>query len=254
MFLKIRSVSFVAALAAGVLASQVVSAADSPKVSTFAPAKDLANQADAYIKSLQDCVADEAEYKDSTGKIACESNTLVVIALALGLHDQDNKYKASAGAVLKAAQGVAATKDFASAKKAIAALAELKSGEGKSDAALKWEKVASLPELMKQVPTVNTKLTMGLAPASFKKKAKGTAGYSAVLATIANASIFDTSATKDAAQVKQWETFSAAMRDNAGALNAAIHNANQPAAADSLQKLTKSCEDCHAVFKPEVKK
>ena len=179
---------------------------------------------------------------------------MVVIALALGLHDQDNKYKTSAGAVLKAAQGVAAAKDFASAKKAIDALAELKSGKGKSEGTLRWEKVASQPELMKQVPTVNTKLTMGLKPTAFAKKAKATAGYSAVLATIANASIFDPSATKDALQVKQWETFSAAMRDDAGELNAAIHKGAQAAAAKSLQKLTKSCDDCHAVFKPEVKK
>ena len=104
-----------------------------PKVSTFAPAADLASQADQYIKDLEKAVASEEEYKDSVEKIAKESNTLVVIALALGLHDQPSKYKASAGAVLKAAQAVAATKDFASARKAIAALKAAAEGQGKAD-------------------------------------------------------------------------------------------------------------------------
>ena len=45
---------------------------------------------------------------------------------------------------MKAAQAVAATKDYAAAKKAVAALQEAAEGGPKADAALKWEKVASL--------------------------------------------------------------------------------------------------------------
>ena len=41
-------------------------------------------------------MATEEDYKDDQGKIAKESNTLVIIALALGLHDQESKYKAQA--------------------------------------------------------------------------------------------------------------------------------------------------------------
>ena len=43
------------------------------------------------------------------------------------------------------------------------------------------------------------------------------------------------------------------MRDDAGALNAAIHKGDEPAAAKAMKKLDQSCEDCHAVFKPDVK-
>ena len=139
-----------------------------PKVSTFAPAVDLAKQANWYIKDLESAVADQEEYMDSVDKIANESNTLVVIALALGLHDQESKYKTSAGALIKAAQAVAAAKDFESAKKAIAALKDAAKDKGQAGGELKWEKIASLPELMNQVPVVNTKLKLNLKPKKFK--------------------------------------------------------------------------------------
>jgi hypothetical protein len=258
---KGRSLSVVApfaitAVLVGLQAATSAAAAEmpaAPAVSTFAPAEDLANQADQYIKELDRTVASEADYKDGVEKITKDSNTLMIIALALGLHDQENKYKASAGALMKAAEEVAATKDFESAKKAVAGVKAAAEGKGKVDAALKWEKVAALPELMKQVPLVNTKLKRYVKGANFKKKAKDTAGYTAVIAAIAQGTMADTSEAKSPEQVKQWYGFSTAMRDDAGAVNAAIHKEDEPAAAEAMKKLTQSCEDCHAVFHPEVK-
>lgn len=224
------------------------SAADdeAPKVSAFAPAKDLASQADWYIKDLDKIVASEDEYKDGAEKVAKEANTLVVVALCLGLHDEDSKYKESAGAVVKAAQELAATKDFASAQKAVAAVKA--AAESKSDVKLKWEKVASLPDLMKQVPVINSKLKLNIKGSKFESKAKETAGYTAVMAAIAQASIADTSATKGDDQVKQWKEFSAAMHNNAGAVNGAIHKGDAEAANKAMKKLAQSCDDCHDVF------
>jgi hypothetical protein len=222
-----------------------------PKFSTIVPAADLAGQVDWYIKDLEASVATQEDYKDSVEKIAKESNTLVVIALALGLHDEPSKYQAAAGHLMKAAQAVAATKDYDASCKAVAALR--KASKTKGNAELKWEKVASLPELMKQVPNINTNLKRNLKPNNFKKKAKVTAGYTAAIAAIAQGSMADTSATKNADQVTQWYKFSAAMRDDAGAVNAAIHQGDEPAAAKAMKKLGQSCEDCHAVFHPEAK-
>jgi hypothetical protein len=224
-----------------------------PKVSTFAPAEDLAKQVDRYLKELDDCVAAEGDYKDNESKIAQDSNTLIVLALALGLHDQANKYQASAGAIMKAAQAVATTKDYASAKKAVADLQKAAESSDAAKAELKWEKVAALPELMKQVPVVNTKLKMNLKPEKFKKKAKDAAGYSAVLAVIAQGTVADTSAAKGADQVKKWYEFSALARDHAGALNAAIHKGDAKAAEQELTKVAQNCDDCHAIFHPEAK-
>jgi hypothetical protein len=250
-FCVVAQLAVVCVLAAGQPALSAEPAP--PKVSTFAPAADLANQADQYIKELDKSVASEEDYKDSAEKVAKDSNTLIVIALALGLHDQESKYKAAAGGLMKAAQQVAAAKDYAAAQKAVAAVKAAAAGEAKADAELKWEKVAALPELMKQVPLVNTKLKMKLKGANFKKKAKDTAGYTAALAVIAQAAMADHSATKNDEQVKQWQKFSAAARDDAAAVNAAIHKGDQDAADAGMKKLNQSCEDCHAVFKPDVK-
>lgn len=223
---------------------------DTPKVSTFAPAEDLVRQADKYVETMKKTVDNKEEYDDSEGKLGRDANTLAVVALALGLHDQKkgNTYKGKAAAVIKAAQKIAATKDYDAAKKAVAEMDNLVAGDGK----LKWEKVASLPDLMKQVPIINTKLKNCLSGTKFKKKAKDSAGYAAVIAAIAQGVINDTSATKNATQVKQWQKFSKAMRDDAGAVNAAIHKQDKAATDKAMAKLNQSCEDCHAVFKPDV--
>jgi hypothetical protein len=261
--------AFATIVVSGVLlVSSAVHAADAPKVSTFAPAEDLANQVGQYIKAMKSVVADEQEYKDSEGKVVRDASTLAVIALAIGLHDQDSKYKSNAAALLKAAQDVAATKDFESAKKAVDALEAVATKEGTGGGDLKWEKVAPLPELMKQVPMVHNKLKLNVKAESLKKiakalaegngkaaaekKLKDWAGYSAVIAAIAQGTIADTSATKNADQVKLWQQFSRAMRDDAGAVNAAIHKVDPTAATNAMKKLNQSCEDCHKVFKPEV--
>jgi hypothetical protein len=239
-------------IVSGVLTISAVQAADAPKVSTYAPAEDLTNQVGLYMKSMKGVVADEQEYKDSEGKVVRDAATLTVIALALGLHDQDNKYKANAGAIIKAAQDVVATKDYESAKKAVAALDAVVEKEGKAGGELKWEKVAPLPELMKQVPMIHTKLKLYVKGSSFKKKAKDIAGYSAAIAVIAQGTIADTSATKNADQVKLWVKFSEAMRNDAGDVNAAVHKGDADTAAKAMKKLNQSCDDCHEVFKPGV--
>ncbi|MBU4272513.1 MAG: cytochrome c [Planctomycetes bacterium] len=223
-----------------------------PKVSTFAPAEDLAIQADKYIKNLEKTIVDDDEFQYIQEKIAKEANTLIIITLALGLHDEPNKYKDRAGALMQAAALLAAVEDLEAAKKAVAAVREAADGKRKSNMELKWGRAASLPELMKQVPLVNTKLKRHVKGERFKSKAKLTAGYTAVIAAIAQGSMADTSEAKDAGQVKQWFEFSVAMRDSAGALNAAIHKGDEPAAAEAMKKLAQSCNDCHAVFHPEA--
>ena len=65
-----------------------------PKVSTFAPAEDLANQADKYIKDLEEIVANEEEYKDRPGEDRQGREHADCHRLGPGLHDQESKYKA----------------------------------------------------------------------------------------------------------------------------------------------------------------
>lgn len=223
-----------------------------PKPSTFAPAEDLVRQVQDYIQEMEDTLVSEEEYNSTEDKIGRCSSTLAVIALCLGLHDQDNMYKAQAAALMKAAGELAATKDYQSAKKAFENVKAAAEGKIQAQANLKWEKVASLPDLMKQVPNINTKLKRNLQGKKFKSKAKETAGYTAAIAAIAQASLADTSNAKNAEEVKQWYQHMITMRDSAGAANAAIHAGNEPEAAAAMKKLALSCDECHKIFHPEA--
>ena len=224
---------------------------DEVKVSAFAPAEDLVNQFDAILKDVTKAVESEAEFKDAESKIPKDVNTLIVVAQALGLHDQENKYQKNAPAVVKAAQALAGAKGYADVKQGVEALAKA-AAEGGDGPALKWEKIASLEELMKAVPLINTKLKRNTTGARFKSRAKDTAGYAAVIAAIGHASIADLSETKSPEEVEKWKKYCVEMRDAAGALNAAIRAGDEKAAADVMVKLAQSCDDCHAVFHKEA--
>ena len=245
------------ALAAGTEKKEAAAAPplpEAPKLSSFAPAQDLVRQVNDYLREIDSTLPSEQEYNDAEGKIARCVNTLAVLGLCLGLHDEDNVYKARAAALIKAAQALAAAGDYQSAKKAFDSLKAAVQGdvEYAGPRELQWEKVASLPDLMKQVPNIDTKLKRNIKGSKFKTKAADTAGYAAAIAAIAQASMADTSAAKNPHEIEQWYEFSAAMRDAAGEANAAIHAGNEPAAAQAMQKLAKSCNDCHAVFHPEA--
>ncbi|MEN6498762.1 MAG: hypothetical protein ABFD16_31025 [Thermoguttaceae bacterium] len=228
--------------------STMAQAPAAPKVSTFAPAEDLVSQLEDYIGRLEESVANAGEYKDNEGKISRDANTVALIGLALGLHDSDNKYKVAAGDIVKAAQQIEAAKDHAAAKAAVENLK--KATESKAAAGdLKWEKVASLPALMKQVPLVNTKLKRNLR--HFVKKAKAkedAAGATATLAVIAQGSMANASDSKKPNLVKEWCEYCARMRDAAGALNKAIHAGDKDAADAQMKVMTKACDDCHETF------
>lgn len=219
-----------------------------PKVSTFAPAKDVVAQVEFYLDRLDKAVATEEEYKASEGQIVKDANTMVLLALAAGLHDEENKYQAAAPALMKASQELAKVKDFAAAKAGVDAVK--KAAESKGDPSqLKWAPVADLPELMKQVPLINTKLRLYVSkPTYFKKRQGEAAGMAASLAVIAQGTLPDTSEATTPEQEKQWFEFMAKMRDNAAAIHQKIQAGDQPGAAAGLEPLTKSCDECHAVF------
>lgn len=223
-----------------------------PDVSTFAPAKDLVGQVAYYLERLELAVESEEEYNDSVEKIAKDSNTLILIALALGLHDTDNQYKAAAPAMLEAAQQLAATKDYASAKAGVAAVKEATASAGGNPNGLKWEeKVASMKELMEAVPLIHSRLKRYLRGSRFESMADDTAGYSAVLGVIAQGSMANSGDTEKPNEVEKWYAFCAQMRDASAAVNAGIHALDQDATDAAMEKLNQSCDDCHAVFHDE---
>jgi len=224
---------------------------NAPPVSSFAPAEDLVAQLAEYVEDLEDTLADESEYADFKDKVVQDACTVAVIALALGLHDQDNAYRDSAAAIVTAAQQLAEAGDYAAATQALAAVKEAVAGGSDPPGDLKWEPVASLEALMKHVPLVNTKLKRYTSGSRFESKAADSAGFSAVLAAIAQASLPDTHEAENEEQAEQWRRFCIQMRDAAGAVNAGIKAQDLSVTEAAMQALAQSCDDCHAVFKPE---
>lgn len=221
-----------------------------PPVSSIAPAKDLEELVPDYVKDLEEAVESEEAYKEEAEQMAKEANALCVLALTLGLHDEDNKFQKAAPALLKAAQQAAAAKDYASAKAGVEAVKAALATNG-DPAALKWEPVASLPELMKYIPQLDTRVKRYVNPRRFAKYASRANPYSAMIAAIAQGTVADTSEAKNDEQVQQWYGFMTHMRDAAAAVNAACHKADEAAALAAMSNLGQSCDDCHAVFHPE---
>jgi hypothetical protein len=240
--------SSVAVMATGV--SAVAAPPEAPPVSKIAKADDLAGQVDYYLESLEESTEDADEYADSAGKVVKGANTMILISLALGLHDQDNKYKAAAPAMIKACQELAAAKDFSAAKKGVAAVKEAISSKGDASA-LKWGEVAELHAVMEQVPLINSRLKRYLRGKRFKSEAAQTAGNAAVLAIIAQGTMGSVAKTKAPDQADKWYAFCEEMRDASVALNASIHAQDEDAKDTALEALGDSCHNCHEIFKPD---
>jgi len=254
--------------AGGVLAAGPPAA---PKVSTFAPAKDVAAQIEFYLKRIDEAVVSEEEYRGFETRVPGDANTLVLLALAAGLHDEEIDYKAAAPALIKAAQELAKAaaftepppgtqtppaemaKRYAAVKAGAAALKKAAETKGGDVAALKWTKSADLVELMKQVPKVYNTLNRNLKakdPKRFTKNVNKSAGDATTLAVIAHGSIVDTSAVKKPADEATWFKLCVEMRDLCVTLNKTIRAGKQADAVNLAVTLHQNCLDCHKVFNP----
>jgi hypothetical protein len=223
---------------------------EAPKVSTFAPADDLVSQADRYLEELEKAVESQQDF--DAAKVGKLANALMLMSIGLGVHDSDNKYKASAGALFKAAADLAKVKDFAAAKQGVEAVKAAAGGKG-TGAAVTWAQGTdvNLDAVYKQAQTVINSLKRYTKGPRFKKSVKETAGFSAVLAVVGQGVMVNTKEAKGDDQ--QWYKFSAEMRDAAAETNKAIHAKDEAATEAAVKKLNKSCEDCHAVFHKEEK-
>ncbi|MGD9126578.1 MAG: hypothetical protein PVH19_04290 [Planctomycetia bacterium] len=222
--------------------------ADSPAPSTFAPAKDLAAQVSDHIKKLEKSTASEEDYQDLKTNAARDANTLAVVALTLGLHDTDNEYKKAAPALIKACQQMAEAKDYAASKAGLEAIKKAIADKSGDPSTLKWEKVANLKELMEAVPLLNTKLKKYTRPSRLKRKADVGAGYSAVIAAIAQGSIANAKDTEKPNEVEAWEKHCVQMREAASKTNKAFTAKDADKVKAAMEELQQSCDDCHKIF------
>jgi len=219
-----------------------------PKISTFAPADELAGQLRTYLTEMQSDLEKPADYPATGSKITKDANTVVILALHLGLHDEPNDFKAKAPAIIAAAKKLAATTDYEPAKSAYAELKQAAEGAGGESGELAWKRIASLGQLMKQVNVINAKLRRSTRGSRLKSTAEESTRLATVLAAIGQASIYDTHEVKDPSKLGEWYELAAGMRDAAAALNRAIKTADEKVTADALKNLDQNCTKCHTAF------
>src|SRR5690606_22049184 len=124
------------------------------------------------------------------------------MVLVLANHDEANKHKQHATAIVAAATKLADNHDnYAEATAALAELKKSVAGETEAGEPLAWQKVADLPAIMEHVAVVNSKLKRGVR--RLERNQDEAAAEAATLAAIAQASIFDHSAA-DEDQVDEW--------------------------------------------------
>jgi len=222
-----------------------------PKFSSFASADDLTAEVKFLVTDLEKAVETEDDYKSQVeGRFARDGNTITLIAIALGLHDQDNAAKPHAKAIAAAARKLTAASDFANTKQAVADLRAAAGGAGAAANDLKWGKVATLNGLMKdEVPNINNKLKTTLR--RFKKRAGEVSANAATMALIAENATLYIADTKKPTEGQKWLEFAGQMRSAASELAAKAHAGDEPGATAAMEKLNQSCHDCHAVFNPE---
>lgn len=225
-----------------------------PPVSSFAPADDLVGQVDFYIQRTEETLAKKSDFDDAAiARLKKDANTLTVLALVLGMHDTQNRVQPAAAELLGASQQLAKSTDYAAAVATFDRVKQAAAGKaGPAAADLKWEKVASLGQLMKQVPMINAALKRGVTAERFETLKPQSAGHAAVLAAIAQAVYADTHEVKNPADMDKWYRYCDEMRDAAGAVNAAIHAGDQATTTKAMSRLAASCEACHATFRKDA--
>src|SRR5258707_4013551 len=101
-----------ALLAVALVAAQISKPAEVPKVSEFAPSKDLLQQVDFFIARMQESLADPADFDlAKQSRTFKDANTLAALALMLSVHDENDPLKAAMPGLLRAAQALAAADD-----------------------------------------------------------------------------------------------------------------------------------------------
>ena len=223
-----------------------------PPVSEFAPAANLVTQVEYYLDRLDKAVASKDDYNDLADRIPKDSSTMAVIALALALHDTDNEYRQAAPGMLEAAEKLSDANDYETAKAGVEALQKAAKANPGDATKIEWKKVASLKELMLAVPGINTNLKRNVKLRRPKSDGPKAAGHAAVLAAIAEASLYYSADTDKPELAKEWFKYCVQMREGATQVNAAANKGDKEAAMAGMKNLAQSCDDCHEVFHREA--
>ena len=222
-----------------------------PPPSRWAPVAGLFTHVDATIARLRETLADAEDYDlADQSRARKDAEVLVALAQVLSRHDEDFAEQAAMPRLHAAAERLAASgESHAEAARALTDISAARGGQADPDVAVRWEKSASLPILMKQVPLVHAALKRSVDADRWRRQSAASQGQAAALAAIAAVSALDHEYAKTPAETTKWDELCGQMRDAAGAIGAAIRTEDRTALAEGMSRLHVSCEACHAAFR-----
>lgn len=222
------------------------------KVSEFAPLKETEAQLKYFIEKIGADLSDKAEFGEAEHRrIALDASTVAVLALMLGMHDEESELKTSASKLIGCAgELVDNAESFDGATTVHGTLSKVWKDKPKGDDVSWEEPVADLALLMQQVPIINDGLRRGVNDKRrFKRNAEKTAARAVTLAAIANASMMDTTYCSDEDDEKLWQQICVDMRDACSDVYKALMAKDQDRAKAGNAKVVESCDACHHKFR-----
>ena len=249
----------------GRYAAQVVP----PPVVPLPPVEDLTAQIDEYIRKMEESLEfldGSPRYEADASDIVRDANALALVALAVGLAEDDSKYKKSASLIIEAAQSLAAAKSLPEGLRAHAALQASLTAEGGKP--LSWsDKVAGLTPAMKALPNLNSAVkrvtdTERKLFVTLGRPTRPIFGQIAAMAAISQGAIPNVGETMKPDAVEEWKKYCEEFRDAAIKVNAATHQYARELADgkdpdysifnNAFRAMVVSCDDCHRVFFPQA--
>lgn len=222
------------------------------KVSSYAPVKAAEKQLAYFVGKIEKDLASKEEFGDGQQtRVGLNASTVSVLALSLGMHDEDTPLKASATKLIELATELADNSDdFEAATEHFAALKNAIEAKPKSDPATWDEPVADLAMLMQQVPIVNNDIRRGVTDKRrFARNAARTAEKVVTLAALAQASLIDTNYCSDESEEQEWQKICADMRIACGEVYQALMAKDQAKAKAGNAKVVAACDACHEKFR-----
>ena len=228
------------------------------------PVADLVIQLDAYVTKIGETLTElhgTVNYKLDSDFVVRDASGLALVALAIALHTDESRYKKSAPAIITQAAALAKIDNYDEALKCFETLKSAVAGE-EVIAMARWADVAEevdLTPVMKAVPNLaallkrltNTETKMKRMVA----KPESVYGATAALAAISQGSIANATDTIKPDERDIWKKECEQFRDAALAVNAALHDyaagkIDYAAYWKAHNRMTESCETCHALFSP----
>ena len=250
----------------GKYAAQVVP----PPVVPLPPVEDLTAQIDEYIKKMGESLEfldGSPRYEADASDIVRDANALALVALAVGLAEDDSKYKKSASHIIEATKILAAAKSLEEGQRAHAALkASLTNTEAGKP--LSWsDKVARLTPAMKALPNLSSAVkrvtdTERKLFVTLGRPTQQIFGQIAAMAAISQGTIPNTDETMKPDAVAEWKKYCEEFRDAAIKVNAVTRQYAKDLADDNdpdyalfnnaYRAMVSSCDDCHRAFYPQA--